>query len=185
MKKKIFIAAICLLIFGGAFWFYKWSNSPASTSDAISAGSRDVFGSQIKLTSYSGQYFTTQIPSTMLLKTSTENSSSPTPGLYLFKHSDIGIGDQLGITIGTMQSPSLDEVSAVKLRATQPDRYRKSNLENSPEGAIVFNTTDDFETSIFWSNGSKYAAVVVSGSSLRQAELSNVVGSVIANWQWL
>jgi len=184
MKRRIALLAGVLVLVSAGVWFYAWANGPASSTASTTQGPENVFGSQIKLQPYSGKLFTTQIPSTLILKSSTE-SAGPTLGQYLFKGTDSSVTDQLGITIGVMQSSSLDEVAAVKLRLGDTETYTRTEINEAPEGAIAFTKNTDYETTVFWPYQGKYVGIAVSGSVLRQAELSEIMSSVLTNWQWL
>lgn len=78
----------------------------------------------------------------------------------------------------------LEELPAIKLRRVQTETYREITRSFTPSGGLVFGKSDGFETGVFWSHGDDYAAVVVSGSSARQAELEDALENVVTNWQW-
>lgn len=185
MRRKYLLLLVPLMVFVAGIWFYRWSNSPANAGTVLTPQGANVFGAQIDLVSYGSQYFTTQIPKTLVVKSSNEASNGATVGQYLFKHSNVSLSDQLGITIGTMQSASLSEVSAVTLRQSQPEKYTSITIDGMPQGAVAFEALDPYEVGVFWPNESQFAAVVVSGSSVRKAELRETLYGVIANWQWL
>lgn len=183
MAKKVVFAGVALLAVSVGIWTYLWANSPAQTSIS-STSSQQVQGSQITLAPYTAQQFTTVIPSTLQVKTSTENNKSAILGQYLFTNKDSHLSDQVGITVGTMQGTDINEVSAAKLRQTQQDVYESATLDFTPSNAVAFHKKDGYETSVIWSEGSRYVAVVVSGSVLRQAELEEISRVVVTNWQW-
>lgn len=180
-RVPLLIAAVVVVAVG--VWFYAWATGPATSTSTTTSASENVFGSQIQLVPYDSQYFSTQVPSTLVLKSSNENSAAPILGQYLFKHSSTALADQLGITVGVMQG-ALDEVPAVKLRLQQPDIYSQTAVPAAPAGAIAFSKQGTYETSVFWAVDGRYAGVAVSGSVLRQADLGEILNSVISNWQW-
>lgn len=184
MAKKITAAAALLVIGLMGVWVYMWANSPAQTSLSNSNAQERVQGSQITLLPYAGQSFNTVLPSTLKIKTSSESRKSAITAQYLFVNTDTHFSDQVGITIGTMQSANIEEVSAVKLRQTQRDVYEPATYDFMPANSVAFHKKDSFETSIIWAEGSQYATVVVSGSVLRQAELEEIARVVVTNWQW-
>ena len=53
-----------------------------------------------------------------------------------------------------------------------------------PAESVSFSAKEGYETAVFWRHDGRYAAVVVSGSSVRKAELEQALQTVVVNWQW-
>ena len=183
-KRWIFVIIILLIgVMGSAF--YLWWHSQASTS-VVTYGAQDasVLGSQTTLTDWQTAYFTTKIATSLRQLTSSETPDKPILGSYLLASTSLRNTDQVGVTIGNLNNYALDELSAVRLRAVQAGEYTKATRSFAPAGALVFSRVSSYETSIFWQHGSMYAAVVVSGSSSRRAELEQNLSDIVSNWQW-
>lgn len=144
----------------------------------------NVLGSQIQLVPFETDYFSTSVPSFLQRKTTNESTSAPISGQYLFKHAQINITDQLAITTGPLVNSTLAELSGVKVRQSEPERYKQTPRSNMPTGAIVFERQDQYETAVFWQENGRYASVVVGGGGDRRAQLDEIVSSVLSNWQW-
>ncbi len=186
MKRRLIVASFIILVAIVGFNVIHWASSPSSTKQSSLGGKQDsgVLGSTSDLTPFTSPYFTTQIPSTMRLKTSNESSSNPVRAGYLFTSTVSSPADQIAITVGTMGLNRLSEISGVKQRLNNPSTYETTEVPNAPEGAMSFKRTSDYETAVFWQEDDLYVALVVSGSPLRQAELDQTVQSVLTNWSW-
>lgn len=184
MVKKIIWISTFIGVGTAAASIYIWSSRPVTTTASTTGTESNVRGSQISLSAYSGQQFSTQIPSTLALKTSSENKNGSISGQYLFVNRDKNQADQLAITIGTTQGADVREISAVKLRLMETETYEPVTLDYAPPGALGFQKKNGYEVSLFWRQDSRYAAVVVSGSILNKADLDEVSRTVINNWQW-
>lgn len=185
MRRRWLLLAVVVVFVGGLAGLYAWMQSPVTNHGvSVVPEPSNVLGSQIQLVPFDTDYFSTSIPSFLQRKTATESDSAPVSGQYLFKHVQINIGDQLGITTGLLNGSSLPEVSGVKVRQSEPERYEQVARTNMPDGAIVFERKDQYETAIFWQENGRYASVVVSGGGERRAQLEEIVSSVINNWQW-
>ena len=184
MKRlAIGISGSLLLIAG--LWSYMWWHSPAETKHITTAQTtKDVLGSERALTSWTTQHFTTRYSSELRILMANEVAHGLTTGQYLLGSTSLNKTDQLAVTVGQLNSTSLEELPAVKLRQQRTDTYQLATVPFTPPGGQVFSTVEGYELAMFWKEGSSYAAVVVSGSSARQAELQEALEAVVANWQW-
>lgn len=185
MKRLIIVGCTILAVFAGV-WTYVWWQSPAETKDftATDQKTQGVLGSDVVLTSWQTPYFSTSYPNNLRVITANEVAHGLTMGQYLLSSASLGQTDQLAVTVGTLDGLTFDELPAVKLRQQRTDIYQPITLSYVPEGALAFNANDGYEMSVFWRQGNIFAAVVVSGSSARQAELAQALQSVVENWQW-
>lgn len=185
--KRIVIAGITLGILAGVgVWGVVWWNSPANTQHYTSSSDTSVLGNEVKLLPWHTRYFSTRYPSTLRTINSNEVARGNILGQYLLGSTSLEQTDQLAVTIGKMGGLTLDQIPAVKLRAQQTDNYYVSNLSYAPQGSRVYSSSGSYETAVFWQyDADKYAAIVVSGSSVRHGELETVLESILANWQSL
>lgn len=185
--KRIVIAGLFVgVVVGLCAWGIVWWNSPANTQHYTSKSDTSVLGNEVKLLSWRTRYFSTRYPSTLRTINSNEVARGNILGQYLLGSISLEQTDQLAVTIGKMGGLTLDEIPAVKLRAQQTDSYYPSNLSYAPRGSVVYSSSNSYETAVFWQyDADKYAAIVVSGSSVRQAELETVLESILTNWQSL
>jgi hypothetical protein len=184
MKRLVFIACGALLIIG-TIWAYVWWHSPAETKHfTASTETRDVLGSESTLATWNTQYFTTRYPNDLRVITSNEVAHGPILGQYLLGSTVMNRTDQLAVTVGTLEGSTFDELPAVKLRHQRTDVYQPVRLSFVPLNGVAFRAVDGYELSIFWPQGTRYAAVVVSGSSAREAELEQALEAVVMDWQW-
>ncbi|MCA9327578.1 hypothetical protein KDA14_03555 [Candidatus Saccharibacteria bacterium] len=128
--------------------------------------------------------FTSRYPSNLRVITTNEVAQGITVGQYLLGSTNLRVTDQLAVTVGELGDINLADLPAVKFRATHPDAYEPTTRSFMPSGGVAFSRIDHYETAVFWQNGGRFAAVVVSGSSARQAELEQELASVIGEWQW-
>lgn len=184
MKKWPWLTALVVVIIIGGFALAYWASRPVSTesSSTIQKDRTDVLGATNSVATFNSPYFSTQIPENMLLKTSNENSKGPIYANYLFTNVKTSLSDQIAITVGAMGLNSLTETSGVKQRLNEPETYQKVTIENAPQGAVSFKKTEGYETAVFWKQGAKYFAVVVSGPPQRVAELDQMLQTVLTNW---
>lgn len=185
MKRTRLVLAVSgvavLGIFGAAYW---WMQSPVTNKGvSVTPEPNNVLASQIELTALDTTYFSTKLPSYMVRKTTAENQSAPATGMYLFKHAQLNLSDQLGITTGPLTG-TLSELSGIKVRQSEPERYSQTTRDDMPPEAVVFQRQDQYETAVFWADNGKYASVVVGGSAARSADLQQMLNSVVKNWQW-
>jgi len=184
--KRFIIIGSCVLAVCAGVWTYMWWQSPAETKDFTSAEQKTqgVLGSDTVLTPWQTQYFTTSYPNNLRVITTNEVAHGLTEGQYLLGSASLSQTDQLAVTVGKLDSLKFDELPAVKLRQQRTDMYQPITLSYASQGAVAFSSKSGYETAVFWQQGTMYAAVVVSGSSARQAELAGALESVILNWQW-
>lgn len=185
MKRLILICAGGLLLIAGV-WAFWWWQSPAETRDFTSdeQTSQAVLGSEVNLVSWQTKHFTTRYPDNLRVITSNELAHGNTSGQYLLGAVSLKQTDQLAITVGTLEGSTLRELPAVRLRQQHTETYQPADRSFLPDGGLVFSSTKEYETAMFWRHGSSYAAVVVSGSAVRQAELEEALQAVVTNWQW-
>lgn len=185
MKRlAVFICIVCLTLVG--LWGYAWWHSPAETKNSSAFQTeKEVLGSDRTLTSWNAQSFTTRYPGDLRIITSNEIAHGITTGQYLLGSTTPNKTDQLAVTVGQMSNASLTELPAVKLRQQRSEVYQSLMLPFTPSGGEAFSTYEGYEIALFWKNGPNYAAVVVSGSSAREAELQEALEAVVTNWVWL
>lgn len=185
MKRRLLIGAgtigACVVALVAV---YSWTQSPVTNGGVrVTAEQKDVLSSQMQLVPFDTPYFSTSVPSYMQRKSTTENASAPVSGMYLFTHKQLTLNDQLAITTGTLSGP-LSELSTLRVRLSDPDHYRETNRNDTPDGARVFERLDGYEVAVFWPYNGRYASVVVGGSADRRADLESALTGVLANWQW-
>jgi hypothetical protein len=88
------------------------------------------------------------------------------------------------VTLASLGTNSLDEVSGVKLRLNNPTAYTQITRSFAPPGSYLFQGAGDYEMALFWQHNGTYSAVVVSGTSARSGELDAAMASIVGNWQW-
>lgn len=185
MKKRIVLLAVALTVISG-YGIYSWWHSDSSTNTVVygaqPAGA--VLGSSTSLVAWQTPYFATKIPTNIRHKSTTETPNNPIKASYLLTSTDPRNIDQLAVTIGSLNNYSINEISAVGLRLSQPSNYTVATRSYAPPGALVFTSTGNYETSIFWQHNDLYTAVVVSGSAADQANLEQQLTDVVSNWQW-
>lgn len=186
MKRVVLVAAGAMLIIAGA-WGYIWWHGPAETKEFTvnHQTTKDVLGSELTLISWHPQYFSTRYPSTLRILTSNEVAHGATLGQYVLSSVSLKQTDQLAVTVGVLDDMTLDDIPSVKFREQHADIYQQTDRSFIPAGGIVFSAKEGYETAAFWRHGNRYAAVVVSGSPLRKAELEEALEAVVTNWQWL
>jgi hypothetical protein len=170
--------------------FGRWANSPTSTMGSIqqpSAVEGEVI--QIEPKAFSTSFYATKVPNNYRLKSSNEFQTGPilAQTLYSSASSEPGlqIADQLGISVGEMPPEGLQGVSAVMFRSRKPDLYQPMVYDWLPSGSVAFSQIgSDAEISVFMTEDSRYASVVVSGSSARSQPMTDVLKNVIQSWQW-
>jgi hypothetical protein len=185
MKRFIIVCSALVMVIAGA-WSYIWWQSPAETKEFTSAdqNTHGVLGSNMVLTPWRTLYFSTSHPDTLRVITSNEVAQGLTLGQYLLGSASLTNTDQLAVTVGNLDGLTLDELPAVKLRQQRSDIYRPATVSFALPGVLGFSAKNGYEMAIFWQHEAKYAAVVASGSSARQAELAQALESVVENWQW-
>lgn len=185
MRRRWLIAgaaALVIVFFAGV---YAWMQSPVTNKgQSVQGETQDVLGSHIELVPLNTAYFSTNIPQFLQQKTSVEDASAAVSGMYLFKHKQLDLSDQLGITTGALNGSSLSELSGVKVRQSEPERYHSTVVQGMPEGAIAFERTDEYEVAVFWQHNNRYVSVAVSGSVSRKGQLDATMDAVLGNWQW-
>jgi hypothetical protein len=184
--KKWLLIGLFVIILGLVLGIYLWWHSAASTSSVTYGPSSNgvALGSETTLVPWQTSFFTTKISTSLRKLTSTETPQNPIVGQYLFTGKGLHDSDQLAVSIGGLSGGSLREISAIKLRADQPNNYKQSNRSFAPAGAIVFEARTGYETSVFWQHGSQYVAVVTSGLPSDSTDLDQDVSDVMTNWQW-
>lgn len=184
--KKHWLVLPLLVVLGAGAGLYTWWQSPSSTS-SVDNGSQSVnavLGSETTLEPWQTAYFSTQYPSNLRVRTTTEDSSRAIVGSYLLTNIDPAEQDQVGVTIGTLGNNTFEAVSAVKYRSMHPELFTRTSRNYAPAGAVVFDGTQDYETDIIWQDGNRYAVVAVTGSTSRRAELEQATQAIVSNWQW-
>lgn len=175
--------AVVLVLLGG--WLYRWWHSPAE-SIVVSTGAQSskVLSSENVLVPWETSQFTSRYPSNLRIITSNEVAQGITVGQYLLGSTDLRVSDQLAVTVGKLEDLNLAELPAVKFRATHPESYEQTTLSFTPPGGLAYSSVGAYEVAIFWQEDGRFAAVVASGSSVRQAELEQQLESVIKEWRW-
>ena len=184
MKRYIFLG-VGLVVVGLSVWGYIWWHSPAETKEFTTKSTAEkVLGSEQTLTDWNTSYFSTRYPSDLRIITSNEVAHGITSGQYLLGSISLDRTDQLAVTVGNLGGLALDELPAIKFRKQNQDTYQSISEPFTPEGGIAFEAPKNYEISVFWKNGGRYAAAVVSGSSARQENLQQQLEAVVKNWQW-
>lgn len=164
---------------------YQWMQNPATNKGvSVIPEDQNVLSSNVSLLPFDTTFFFTNVPSYLQSKSITENPDAPTSGMYLFKHQQISLNDQLAINTGTLSGSTLNELSTIKVRQSEPSRYHQTSRPSAPEGAIVFERQDQYEVAVFWQHNGRYASVVVGGSNDRRADLESTLQTVLSDWQW-
>lgn len=183
--KRYILPAVGLVLVGFGVWAYIWWHSPSETKQFTAKNTAErVLGSEVTLIDWDAQYFTTRYPSDLRIVTSNEVPHGLTTGQYLLGSTVMNRTDQLAVTVGKLDGLSFEELPAIKLRRLKSDVYQPSSIAFAPEGSMAFTANNEFETSVFWAQGERYAAVVVSGSVVRATELRQQLEAVLTNWQW-
>lgn len=170
-----------VVLISGALLFNTWANQ-SNTTNVSTTNSSEVLGEQVALKPFASNYFSTTIPSTMK-NISTSESSQPLRGSYFFGSTNPSINDQLAITVGSLENDQLSAVSAVKLRMSDTSNYKQIDSPSKQKDTIAFQKNDGYEKSVFWVDNGTYNAVVVSGLTLRQSALDQMLSTTLANWQ--
>jgi hypothetical protein len=126
-------------------------------------------------------YFGSKLPDDFRVRTSKENADAPIVASYTLQHLKRP-SSQISVSIGKL-SGSLDEVSAVKLRLSQPEVYERIQRNFAP-GGITFSKQDSYETATFWQRSSQYVSLVASGTAQDRDELEKAVILISDSWQW-
>lgn len=182
---RLAVIVICLSLLAAGTSFFAWSRQPARGVVLQNEKGTDVKGSSSTQEYFETSLFITKAPSNLKMKVKNEVASPSILGQYLLADKDVYISDQLAITIGVATNNDISQVSPVQFRRTQPQEYTETALVSGfPEGSISFIKESDFEKSIFWIQGGKYVAVVVSGGIQNRADLEESLRVVVSNWQW-
>lgn len=183
MKRLIFVG---ILVVGVAIWAFIWWQSPAETKNFTSyeQTGKSVLGSEVTLVAWQTRNFTTSYPDNLRVITSNEVAHGNTSGQYLLGTASLKQTDQLAVTVGSLQGTMLNDLPAIRLRQQHTDTYQPTHQSFLPDDSIAFSSTDDYEVAVFWQNEGRYAAVVASGSIVRQAELDQALEAIITHWQW-
>lgn len=185
IKRVVALASIVGVLGLSTFFYMWWNGAPGSaTSKQGYQTSTAVLGSETKLQAWQTGSFTTRFPDTLRVIRTDEIARAGVRGQYLLEARSLTQSDQLGITVGTLETSSLEDLPAVKLRRQQIAQYEVVTRSYAPEGALVFSSKDGYEVAVFWRSGKDYAAVVASGSISRQSILDYGLEAVVSNWQW-
>lgn len=185
MKRFVFLGVGLVVLIGLSVWAYIWWHSPAETKQFSSESKTEkVLGSEQVLNDWVTSYFSTRYTNDLRVITNNEVSHGITSGQYLLGSISLDRTDQLAVTVGNLGGLALDELPAVKFRKQHQDVYQPASESFTPEGGVVFVAPSNYEKSVFWRNGERYAVVVVSGSSARQEILQQQLEAVVKNWQW-
>lgn len=184
------LAGLGVIVSSAASMFGRWANSPTSTMGSTQQSSA-VEGEviQIEPKTFSTSFYATKVPNNYRLKSSNEFQAGPILAQTLFSGASsepgLQIADQLGVSVGEMPPEGLQGVSAVMFRTRKPDLYQPVAYDWLPSGSVAFSQMgSDAEMSVFITEGSRYASVVVSGSSARSQSINEVLKEVIQSWQW-
>lgn len=186
MTKKRWLSLVTFfVILGVGGGLYAWWHSQATT-DVVSYGQTEgaVLGSETSLVEWQTAYFSTRVSGTLRQISSKETADSPIIGSYLFTSKESNDTSQLAITVGKLGAYSLDELSAVKLRLSEPSGYTKTTRAYTPAGGIVFSGNPGYETAMFWQHNDDYVAVVVSGTTDHGPDLEQTLSDIVRNLQW-
>lgn len=186
MKKYILsLAALSLIVTGVVA--YRWFNVAATTTSSVQVETTttDVLSSETALKDWQTPYFLTKQPASLSVRSSSENPKGPVYGSYLLGGTSTMQSVQLAVTVAALGRNTLAEISGVKVRSTQPTIYAPDQRSYVPTDALVFSRQDAYETAVFWSAGTKYVSVVVSGPVQHKAELEQALQVVVSNWQLL
>lgn len=184
--KKFLLLSLLLIVIGVSYGGIRWWQSPATSSnvDHGSTNASNVLADKTSLQPWQTAYFSTLIPTYLQVRSSKENSLHGISGTYLLTSVSPRINDQVGVTLASLGTNSLDEVSGVKLRLNNPAAYTQVTRSFAPPGSYLFQGAGDYEMALFWQHNGTYSAVVVSGSSARSGELDAALASIVGNWQW-
>ncbi len=179
---------VSLLFAAGVIGLYAWGQQPvegrlvATTSrpDLSSSGQAAQSNAVAADESWQTKHFSTIRPAGFDVRSSREDASGMAS--YLL-YGGTGQAKQLAVSLNQLAGP-LNEVSAVKLRQTQPEMYKPVDLAYAPDGALAFTREADYELSLFWQREGRYVSVVASGSGQQRAELANAMETVVRHWQW-
>lgn len=94
--------------------------------------------------------------------------------------------DQLAIFIGNLPTGGVTQIASYVFRAKTPERYEKTHLTDLPENAEAFSliSQDNYELTVFWPNGDKYASISATGTKASASLLNNLITNTINNWEW-
>lgn len=184
--KRLIVAGVAVLLAGVAVWVFIWWQSPAETKSFTSyeQAGQSVLGSEVTLVSWQTRYFTTSYPDNLRVITSNEVTHGNTSGQYLLGTASLKQTDQLAVTIGSLQGVAFNDLPAIRLRQQHTDTYQPTHRSFLPDNSIAFSSVNDYEVAVFLQAEDTYAAVVVSGSAMRQAELDQALEAVVAHWRW-
>lgn len=171
---------------------YRWSQLPAQavietgkqTPAADTTAARDTEAAKPPAELWQTKHFTSRLPVGMRLIHLNEASTvAPVIASYNLASQIKTQSDQVSVSIGRPEG-SVNELAAVKLRASQPVTYEPYRPEGLPASARAFKRADMTEFSVFWQAEGRYAAVVASGSAVRRLEVERALQTIIAEWQW-
>lgn len=184
--KRVVLAVIGLMVAVTGVWAYAWWHTPAETKDFTTTRQTDkeVLGSESTLKNWTTQYFMTRYPNDLRVIASNEVSRGIIDGQYLLASTALNRTDQLAVTVGTLDGLTFEELPAIKIRRQNTATYHSIQLPEITSTNVSFVAPDTYELSTFWHEGSRYASVVVSGSSARSADLKQALEVVVQNWQW-
>jgi hypothetical protein len=176
-----------LLVVLVVIFFQRWANRPVGTSLSETAVQGATTSNNRK--DLSTDYFTTNIASSFVVKS---EKKVPHANLRLQMllasdndQSQTANTDQLAISIGSLTPEGLAGVSDVQFRVLHPQVYTEISDSDFPTGARAFVKDDmGYEKSVFWTHGSYYVSVVVSGTTDRASALNRELDSVVVSWQW-
>lgn len=174
---------------GGLVGLYIWSQQPvvatirqAPSPSGGSVQSANVTVEDEGLKELTTVYFSTSIPASLYVLKSSETPQSPIKATYNLR-SRVSRTADVSIMIGSKQG-SLDEVSAAKLRQTQPENYQVAVVPNAPVGSIAFTKTTGYETAVFWPEGQLYVSIVGSGQIQDREKIEASLQHIMATWHF-
>lgn len=175
--------AVCIIA------FLLWARQPV-VEQAASSSVQGVSSNNREQKPLRGINFVTTVPADITIKS---NQTTPHGDVVeqMFLSStatsiEHPISDQLGITIGMIPSGGMKAISDIQLRLSNSGTYGRIQRDEITNDHMAFIKQDDrdYEVSVFWNDGQRYASVVVSGTPARQSELEQMLHSILSSWQW-
>jgi hypothetical protein len=172
-----------MIIVGVMTWLaFRWARQPIINSANVNSSVQSI---QLENINYETDYFKTLIPSEFIEKTKSTTPKLPLLGQYLLRHKVTTYVEQIAITIGQLPAGGIEEVSDLKLRRTDKKNYTLIPYQSfAPQNSISYASNNSQETAIFWSHETRYAIVVFIGSTARSSTSSQVISTIVGNWNW-
>ena len=158
-----------------------YSNSASLGTVQNQSSLNRVKSASISLKEQRTDYYTISVSDELYQKSAVVDEDRPIYAQYMYTPSEFGSDLQLSISLGRLSTSALDDISFVKQRRRDTDKYVV--VSESP-AKIVFRNLDNTEYGIFWLDGNRYSAIVGSGRSDNFQKIKDTVVQAEQSWQW-